>query len=414
MDPDDVLWPTSERNVKEREVRDWRLAATGGSTNSYSPLLNAVGGPGSSSKAHQAKGIRRELGGFMTSHAGTSVEASVLAQAIGIALDTLLGSSTAVAWSLPLKTHLVDANGHSDVFFTLRRENGKDLETLAAELDAALSLWLFSVNRCETNRGSSRNSTFTTATSPRPKGPLCGPSLRLLGKDEDSLRRDLQWWRPHKETRVSRVRELDEDAKEKAHDDTKGLLDVQNHIVIGCCPRQSRTAQSLHGRTRYQSSPLPKIDFGSRRRAAIDTAVNEFLAVDSFIPLKLLYAQQIFTAFMWSAANAMPRCIPGDSSLLYDEGGRSHRKSFKFRNEELSRIAQDVSNTGLGSLDEIFLSMISPPSAENKLPAMNKIIDLVSRQAKDTNRIKTGRGPPNHTCGYSKRRRPFRKTAQLA
>lgn len=383
MDPDNVLWPTYEGDVERRDVGDWRLAATGGNTDSYSPLLNEVIEPGSSSKAHKAMMIRRELGGFMTSHAGTSVEAGVLAQAIGIALDALFGSSTAVAWSLPLRTKLVDENGHSDVFFTLRRENSKNLEPLAAELDAALSLWLFSVNQSETNRDSSRNTTFTTATSLHAQGPLRGPSLRLLSKDNESLRRDLQWWKPYEETSVLTVREVGGETEEKPHNDTKRLFEVQNHRIVGCCSRQSSTAQSSCGRTRYQSSPLPKIDFGSKHRAAISTAADGFLAVESFIPLKLLYAQQIFTAFMWSAAKVMPRCIPGESSRLYhDERGKDHWKSLRFQDEKLSGIAQDVSNTGLGSVEEIYLSMIPPLSAENKLVAMDKIFDLARDQAK--------------------------------
>ncbi|RMJ08404.1 hypothetical protein CDV36_011993 [Fusarium kuroshium] len=45
-------------------------------------------------------------------------------------------------------------------------------------------------------------------------------------------------------------------------------------------------------------------------------------------------------------------------------------------------MVQDICNTGLGGLDQIYLCVIPPLSAEQKLPETSKIIDLALKQAK--------------------------------
>ncbi|WAO86220.1 Hypothetical protein NCS54_00348600 [Fusarium falciforme] len=56
--------------------------------------------------------------------------------------------------------------------------------------------------------------------------------------------------------------------------------------------------------------------------------------------------------------------------------------SFKLRNDRLTRLVQEISNTGLGSVDEIYVSLIPALSAENKLPDPSAVVELAHKHAK--------------------------------
>ncbi|KAJ3534758.1 hypothetical protein NM208_g7414 [Fusarium decemcellulare] len=392
IDFDKIWWPCPEADAKKSETSgDWRVM-TAGSSDMHSPLWREAKGPRPEhpkprSKAHQAMIIRKELGQFVTWPAVASIEAAALARAIEITMDALIGPSRADIWSWSLKTHCVDPDGQSEVHFSLRKG---DLESLTSELEAALSLWLFSVNQYESDQGLDNRHNRTPGTPSRSKGPLQNSSLRLLGGYGRSLHRDLDWWMPHDATRILRVQEFDwvRNTQNDGIDDAQKVLDMLKHRIVGCGSRESCTSPALAGQARYQSSPLSKLYLDGQREKTetlprADDSLRTYLAVESSVPLKLLYAQDLFTAFMWSVAKTMPSCIPGGSDLVHnDEGKRGEWISFRFRHEELSRMVQDISNTGLGSLDQIYLSVIPPLSAENKLPETTKIIELARKQAR--------------------------------
>ncbi|KAM0420369.1 hypothetical protein ACHAPT_011788 [Fusarium lateritium] len=385
VDADKIWWPSSGADAKERDIfPDWRVISAG-SSDVHSPLQKESEGSGIEdpeplSKAHQAMMIRKELGHFVSWPAVASVEAAALARAIEITMDALLCCSRCEKWKWSLKTHHVDSDGQSEVHFSLRPGDAGGLESLTSELEAALSLWLFSVNQYESEQELDRGSDQIPGISHYVKGPLSNSSLRLLGRYDKRLHRDLDWWMPHDATRILRVQAFDRTRNENTeNDDTKRVLDVQNHRIVGC---GSTTSPALSGESRYQCSPLPK--FGKRQKPETspktEGSLRTYLAAEVSIPLKLLYAQELFAAFIWSVAKAMPSCIPGGSDLLHNE--KADWKSFKFSHEELSRLVQDVSNTGLGTVDQIYLCMIPPLSAENKLPETTEIIHLAKEQAK--------------------------------
>ncbi|RSL89367.1 hypothetical protein CDV31_015903 [Fusarium ambrosium] len=303
------LKPSKPGAAEGKVSGDWRVM-TAGSPDIYSPLRREIQDPWLEetrprSKAHQAMIIRKELGQCVTWPSVTSVEAVALARSIEITISALLRHSRTDTWSWSLGTDYVDEDGGSEVHFSLRPGDPGSLESLTKELEATLSLWLFSVNG-----------------------------------------------------------------------------------IVGCGSRASGPFAALHGKTLYRSSPLHKLDFGSHGEEATtipgaEDSPRTYLAAEWSVPLMQLYAQEMFAAFMWSMAKTMPSCIPGFPDFLNAEESKGTGwKSFKFHHEDLSRMVQDISNTGLGSLDQIYLCVIPPLSAEHKLPETTKVIDLALKQAK--------------------------------
>jgi hypothetical protein len=107
------------------------------------------------------------------------------------------------------------------------------------------------------------------------------------------------------------------------------------------------------------------------------------LALESYGLLKLLYAQDMFSAFMWAAAKTLTHSVKGSADIRpEDTGGPDAWQSFRLRNYQLSKMAQDIQNTGLGSLEEIYMTVIPPLSAENRLPQPSTIVELARQYAK--------------------------------
>ena len=52
------------------------------------------------------------------------------------------------------------------------------------------------------------------------------------------------------------------------------------------------------------------------------------------------------------------------------------------RNNHLSKVVQDVYNTGLGNLAQVYLSILTPLSVENKLPGVSAVVNLALQNSK--------------------------------
>ena len=57
-------------------------------------------------------------------------------------------------------------------------------------------------------------------------------------------------------------------------------------------------------------------------------------------------------------------------------------QSFKLHNAQLSKLAQDIQSTGLGSLEDVYLSIIPPLSTSKKLPRADAIIGWARERAR--------------------------------
>ncbi|KAK4116058.1 hypothetical protein N656DRAFT_841569, partial [Canariomyces notabilis] len=94
----------------------------------------------------------------------------------------------------------------------------------------------------------------------------------------------------------------------------------------------------------------------------------------------------MFTAFMWSAAKTMGKPMKDGADVRPTEkdgvSGDSAWKSFALHNAQLSKMVQDIQNTGLGSLEDVYLCVIPPLSMENRLPRADAIIEWARAKAK--------------------------------
>ena len=154
----------------------------------------------------------------------------------------------------------------------------------------------------------------------------------------------------------------------------KSLAEVVGHLRVSWCHTRQRQADS----SRFHfASPLD----------VKEQAGSTVLATESHDALKLVYAQDMFSAFMWSMAKTMAP-IEADAEIRLDDTSDSYdMQFFTLWNERLAKMVQDIQTAGLGSLDQIYLSIIPPLSVQQRLPRTEAIVDLVRRQARPLEKL---------------------------
>lgn len=359
-----------------------------------------------SSKAQVVLKVRRELGKLADWHGPASAEAISLARAIEVVMDTmdpLFECHTGeLSWSM-------DVCGEP-IYFRLEREAGS-WKAFSDELEAALSLWLYSVHAVEQgkrdinkttrepqweNQSSSsterlgsnlRNRRPMPRKHPatanddawlRAKGTIAKRSLQLLGSSSPALRRDLHWWMPDGAIRIVEI-EKDRPTNEAV------AIEVETHRIVGFASGMDYGSPSRF--RRFKISP----NSGLAERVACDNDITQngsaemLLAAESYTPLKSLLAYYMFCRFMWVAAKRLRKPLSSVAEIrLTDsdgEGSSPTWRSFAFHNAQLSKMAQDIENTGIGTLEEAYLSIIPPLSVLSLLPDADPVIHLTRKHA---------------------------------
>ncbi|KAH7013118.1 hypothetical protein EDB80DRAFT_364139 [Ilyonectria destructans] len=310
--------------------KDWRIM-TGGSP-AYERLHGDKEPMEEDSKAHSVMMTRRDLGQLADWRGPASAEAVALARALEVTMDALFFDSPARKFTWSLKAFC------GDIHFRLERQQTGSWKAYSDEIEAALSLWLYSVNEQEHRHNKQqleREEILKRARKDdawlRAKGSPAKPSLRLLGPCVPGLHRDLHWWMPRDTS--SRIVEVEE-AEE-------GPLEVENHRIVGygmdpsededdsATLKEHKTDdggsdpglayQQLNNQTRqYNRRELAKLSFDETDLSKGRTG-HTHLAIESYSPLELLYAQDMFSAFIWAAAKTLSDPIGGDADLRPDE-----------------------------------------------------------------------------------------------
>ncbi|KAK3358060.1 hypothetical protein B0T25DRAFT_517382 [Lasiosphaeria hispida] len=343
------------------------------------------------SSAHSVMKIRRELGELAGWHGPASVEAISLARAIEEAMGSLFGRSEkeftwslGAFWALGLDDRDRD---RKQIHFHIKRHEGA-WKAYADEIEAALSLWLYSVDQLENGasgehqgrppdgRGAEKS---IQGETPRDawlrKGTPTKRSLQLLGPQTAALYRDLQWWIPDGTVSIVGVK------RAESEDGINSRTEVEAHRVVGFTSNVEPLTPSDNGIIQYEwSSPrFPN------EEDPTEADCDAFLGVESFRPLRTLYAQHMFSAFMWAAAKTM-ELIKDEADVRPAQkdgaGGDSPWQLITLHSTWLSKMAQDIKSTGLGSLEEIYAAIIPPLSARNKLPRADDIIRWSRERAK--------------------------------
>ncbi|PNP80126.1 hypothetical protein FNYG_06537 [Fusarium nygamai] len=317
-------------------------------------------------KAHnKAMKIREDLGGLANWHGPAYAEAIVLARAIEMTMDTLLKPHPAnplFTWSLTARWPCGGPNSES-IDFLVRLENQK-WKVSSNEIDAALSLWLYSVYKDENILGNIASDGAGVRTTEM----MEERNLRLLGSHTPALHRDLRWWMPDGAIRVIAV---GSDSSGQHH----MTVEVKPHQVVGFAsnPELGSAEGRIYLFETFNDTPR-------------DTSNgNGTLAVESYSPLKTIYTQHMFSAFMWALAKAMEPIPTRAEIRLKDTDGLSNSPPWQFlsfHNTTLSKLAKNIQSTGLGSLEEVYLAIIPPLSAWNKLPRTDVIVEWTREHTK--------------------------------
>jgi ankyrin repeat protein len=89
---------------------------------------------------------------------------------------------------------------------------------------------------------------------------------------------------------------------------------------------------------------------------------------------------------MRAAAKAMSTPFPGEVEVIQPNTNDTNWRVFALRNSHLSKMIQEVHNTGLGSLELIYLSVIAPLSVEDKLTGVGAVVNLALNQSTQNER----------------------------
>ncbi|KAF7554153.1 hypothetical protein G7Z17_g3123 [Cylindrodendrum hubeiense] len=377
-----ATWP--DNSSSDNAIKDWRIV-TGG-TQTYETLELASESEESEareihdSEAHKMMTIRRGLGKLVRWRGPPSQEAILLARAIEITMDTIFSHSSTAVWQFEARSTQSDAQS---IYVHLQRQTG-NWRVRLDEIEAVLSLWLYSVNKEENIRYQEQPegqmveeilpSDDDRDPWPRIEGSLAKRSLRILGTATRAIYRDLQWWIPRDMSGII-----------GAEKDEEGTLVVANHRVIGGLSPEMTSATSDNGSHKYRSRELEALNIDEAGKL-VDEEEKSYtlLATESYDPLKLVYARNMFSSFMRAAAKVLPAPIEGGADIIRhsDINSTNSWQQFTLRNGRLLKLAQDIHSTGLGSPDQIYLSIIPPLSVEQKLPQADAIIELAQQHAK--------------------------------
>jgi len=299
------------------------------------------------------------------------------------------------------------------------------------EIEAAISLWLYSVYD-EENPPATQDSygnTYRVTKEPnahgrsksktshlgdddawlRATGAQRKRSLRLLGWKTTPLDQCLKLWTPE-----SPHIELPFSIEKTERTSTSPVHKLR---LTAATSAERKTAQL----TAYFSAPTPDATPSVRRPtlgasdttsdlesyrivgyaddmkysslATTDTISEKggrrvLLAAESYAALPTLYAQHMFTAFMTAASRSPEIRRIGSEAEVRPVGPDSNnitslnQSLFTMHNADLSELAQSIHATGIGSLEEVYMMIIPALCDANKLPRTNPIITAVHQRAR--------------------------------
>ncbi|KAL7624232.1 hypothetical protein AAE478_005791 [Parahypoxylon ruwenzoriense] len=300
------------------------MGGSGGQGREYEPLREEPCKYGNQkSDAQELMMIRKKLGN--------------LAKWLGPA-STEADSPTTYTWILPVKH---DISTKDDQICIKLTHDDDDWKVETEDIEAALSLWVYSVRSEEGASSESRDHENKDARLRFMKGRELG--LRLLGPSHLKVRleRDLELWTPKAVPRISTLKEIH-----------KNRPKIPRRTV-GFGEYSSRSMRSSQCTTGPEAEASRKRDDNTNEDD--DNIDEDTLAVECYDTLEKLFSRDLLFAFIMTVSKLPEVVIRRVSNAVLIDYGNVIKNGgpIRLHNEDLSRLAQKMESRGFGTLSEI-------------------------------------------------------------
>lgn len=373
-------WPDDEEHFENFQHWNWEGSIMKGAD--VAGQFNPKSDCGSRNYGTMAQRVMktREHLGQLCGWTGPAPElAACVAKSIEDTMNILFprGNSNIFVWSLKAQDSL-DIGVEQDIHFMVRREEAFWVAN-TAELEAALSLWLFAAHEEEERQKTKRESKEDKDWLGCGEAAETKQCMQLLCERTVQSLRDLSWWVPSGATQLLRVNQLS-DRQICYSCDSSRMIELENYRIVEG-PRCKVEPKSAHGTTKYECQAL---DFGNGEIGNESETEDCFLAMVSKDALAVIFARTLFSYFISTIADRI-NPIGGEttvSQLDPTDTNPEAWKNLKLENSILLRIAQAVERTGLGNLQEAYTCIIPPLHLKKALPSPLEIIELAQMHEK--------------------------------
>ncbi|KAF5002554.1 hypothetical protein FDECE_10584 [Fusarium decemcellulare] len=384
--------------------------------------------------------LRRNLGELSRWQGPASTEALAVAKAIERAMNFIMpcaGNKTIgntgkngtgvedFTWTVKVdysvgqpdnaKDHAEDANR---IEMNVKYSPNDGWTAAVDEIDAALSLWLYSVK--ERQRRDNRNPEFPSGNDHWIRG---GPvqqqrCLQIIGPSTTLLLRDLEWWMPSGLDGVLAARMQQQTGSREefphtvrreriGHSGKRSPISDENDTPASDTlsakdPTDASRYSQDDSLTYWDWKPAADVHLQNIKRVQDEDDEEKQEKIqekrkprvpepyDSLVvvfqdPLPKLYAKEFFSAFIWALANHLVESVIS-RKLQANIQPRSVTspeawKDFSLENQEMTRFVQSIAELGLWTEQEAWLSIIPPLSATDNLPGLEAVIEMAQKNA---------------------------------
>ncbi|KAL7936388.1 ankyrin repeat-containing domain protein [Trichoderma chlorosporum] len=332
-----AIWARAEESGGD----SWKWSVKTGGEQAYSTLKKTDDNDvpiDKFSKAHKMMVVRQNLGKLSNWRSPIREEAARLSTAIELVAQTFLerGSDTTLWWKIPA----IYEDREEHIYIKLERK-GTKWSINVEEIDAILSLWLYSVSSAEEVANARQR---------------C--NVRLFGSSrfKKRLLRDLRWWVPEV------IPEIDTLTKAEIEDKYSGCS------VVGFT--------SETGNKKKNSNNIE-----------IENEPEEYLVLECQDTQERLFSRDLLFSFIRAAAK-----LPGFISPIALSRGRMKAtemakgwKKMKIKDDNIVTLARKIENIGFGTPSDVYFDLIASLSLEQKL-IINNIRDEAINQVQEHGR----------------------------
>ncbi|EXF73778.1 hypothetical protein CFIO01_07406 [Colletotrichum fioriniae PJ7] len=357
------------------------------------------------SSSQQLLRVRERLGNLCNFPSKSTQSALCVAQCVELLLESFFpslssspagkleqkGKESSPSFSWLIEVTRLCTSGTSEDLDTIEipivrkeSEHSTKWEADIGKIEATLSLWMASI---EAKRFGDRS----PASSDPPldwRRTKAGDDLRysfgrIIGDNlnDDVLKRDVSWW---VDSLVAEQSDITTDGGRRGYDnsDDEESGDEESEDVEsndGKISLESDEPTRKKSKARGENVDIV-IGFNGFEPPKDKTAARE-LGMVSKASLSTILAQHLFTSFMWTISESLPRnCLDSGPDGVKQEVEIEGPQTFdsidfaetwlrpRLRHRKLTKIIRSMESYGLGSTTDILLCMIPALSAKNLLP----------------------------------------------